>query len=337
MAQRRNGRVGAVDFLRALSTLIIMGFHFWQQSWLQGIFPEDLLRPIGVQYFSLTWVPRTGYMFLDVLLLLSGFCLFLPYARHMTDPLAPEPDRLSVYFKKRAARILPCYYLSIAVYLIFFARPADYGGMGGYLRDLLAHLTCTQVFTRETYFYSHLCPVIWTLSVEVQFYVIFPLLARVFRRYPLAVWAAMSLGAEVYLSLFARLPDGTAESFCINQLPAFGGVYANGMMAALFYCVLLRQKRPKRAPLLALGICVFCWTAAVCMLQDGLNRAEAIERWQVDFRFPFSVNAALFLVALEFTPGAVRALFSNPAVRFVSLISYNLYLWHFTVMDQLRE
>ena len=29
MAQRRNGRVGAVDFLRALSTLIIMGFHFW--------------------------------------------------------------------------------------------------------------------------------------------------------------------------------------------------------------------------------------------------------------------------------------------------------------------
>ena len=87
--QEGREHIAVLDGVRAYAVLIVMGFHLWQQSWLQNLFPSDLLRPLGVQHFSLTWLPRTGYMFVDVLLLLSGFCLFLPYARQMADPLAP--------------------------------------------------------------------------------------------------------------------------------------------------------------------------------------------------------------------------------------------------------
>ena len=95
--------LAVLDGVRAYAILIVMGFHLWQQSWLQNLIPHDLLQPFGVRDFSLTWVPRTGYMFVDVLLLLSGFCLFLPYARQMADPLAREPDAPGLFSEARGA------------------------------------------------------------------------------------------------------------------------------------------------------------------------------------------------------------------------------------------
>ena len=142
--------------------LLIMGFHLWQQSWLQNIFPSDLLHPLGISYFSLNWISRTGYMFVDVLLLLSAFCLFLPYARQMTDPLSPVPDTPGVFFCKRAARILPSYYLCLLVYLTFWIRPEDYYTIGSYWKDIFTHLTFTHTFFPDTYFSTKFPTALWT-------------------------------------------------------------------------------------------------------------------------------------------------------------------------------
>lgn len=333
----RADRVAAVDGLRALSMLAVMGFHFWQQSWLQGIFPADLLAPLGVSNFSLTWIPRTGYLFVDVLLLISGFCLFLPEARRMADPLAPAPDAPGVYFKKRLVRILPCYWLVLAVFLLFWVRPSNYASPGDFWLDTLSHFTCTQVFFPKAYYFTQFPTSLWTVSVEMQFYLIFPLLARLFRRFPLLTWGGMSLAAESYLSFRARLPEGMADPFRINQLPAMLGVYANGMLAAVI-CMALRQSGlTKRARRAALCCAAALYAALVCMLRDGLDRAAQVQRWQIDYRFCFSALMGVFLILLDCAPRPVERVFSSRAVGFVSLISYNLYLWHQTVMLKLKE
>ena len=220
----KSERIAVLDGVRAYAILIVMGFHLWQQSWLQNLIPHDLLQPFGVRDFSLTWVPRTGYMFVDVLLLLSGFCLFLPYARQMADPLAREPDAPGLFFRKRAARILPSYYFCLLVSLLFLVRPAQYARFGDYLLDLFAHLTCTHTLWPQSYIGSKFPGVLWTLSVEVQFYLIFPLLARLFRRFPLQCWAVLSALAQLYIALFARTSGGGADPLHINQLPAMLGV-----------------------------------------------------------------------------------------------------------------
>ena len=172
--KQRSDYIGILNGIRAYSILIVAGFHSWQQSWLQNLFPSNLLQFVGVRNFSLNWVPRTGYMFVDVMLLLSGFCLFLPYARQMTDPLAPEPDNLRTFFKKRAARILPSYYLCLLLYLIFWVRPSDYANVKQYLQDIFAHLTFTQTFWPESYIGTKFPTALWTLGVEMQFYLVFP-------------------------------------------------------------------------------------------------------------------------------------------------------------------
>lgn len=336
--ERQNGRIAILDGVRAYAILIVMGFHLWQQSWLQSLFPHDLLRPLGIQNFSLTWIPRTGYMFVDVLLLLSGFCLFLPYAHRMTDPLSPVPDSPGVFFRKRAARILPSYYFCLLVYLIFWIRPADYADTAAYLQDIFSHLTFTHTFRPESYLATKFPTVLWTLGVEVQFYLIFPLLARLFRRFPLQSWVALSVLAELYIAFFVRTPDGGAETLRINQFPAFLGVYANGILAAVLFCRLRAAvERPRwQTSLFSTLLCFAVYTALVCMLHDGLNRAPVVQRWQVDFRFWFSALVCVFILALDHACKALKWLFSNRATAFTALISYNLYIWHSTVLLKLK-
>ena len=120
----KNERIDILDGIRAYAILIVMGFHLWQQSWMQYVLPSNMLSFLGISDCSLAWLPRTGYMFVDVLLLLSAFCLFLPYAKQMTESLDAGPDSLWLYAKKRLFRILPPYYLCILVFAVFFIRIA---------------------------------------------------------------------------------------------------------------------------------------------------------------------------------------------------------------------
>ena len=58
-------------------------------------------------------------------------------------------------------------------------------------RDFITHLIYTQMFAYDTYYGTLLGAALWTLAVEVQFYLIFPLLARAFLKKPAVTFAAM--------------------------------------------------------------------------------------------------------------------------------------------------
>ena len=64
--------VQVADGLRALSVFIVAWFHIWQQSWLN---PVLSIGPVRLDFNAPV---RTGYMMVDMMLLLSGFLLFLP-------------------------------------------------------------------------------------------------------------------------------------------------------------------------------------------------------------------------------------------------------------------
>ena len=136
--------VDSADGFRVVCVLIVMWFHIWQQSWL-----SPTLKIGGL---SLTIEPqvRTGYMAVDLMLMLSGFLLFLPYARHrvLNTPL----ESTKKYYIKRALRILPCYYLCIFVVLFGFALPqGQFSSSREMWKDLLSHLTFTHNMWYETY------------------------------------------------------------------------------------------------------------------------------------------------------------------------------------------
>ncbi len=317
------------DGFRALCVLLIAWFHIWQQSWLQPVLK------IGPVTLDLTAPVRTGYLAVDLMLLLSSFLLFLPYAR--TRILGHSLPNTALYYKKRALRIIPSYYLCVLITFFVYALP-QYGTSRALLLDLFGHLTFTHNLFYESYIGTRLPGVLWTLAVEVQFYLIAPLVGRAFVRRPLATWATMTAVAFFYRFVYVAGLSDTALYF--NRLPAMLDVYANGMLAAWAFVSLQKRLRPGAvsgcvATLIALAAVVGIY--AIMRAQSGISDGyEAIRMGQMIHRFPLSALGALFLIAGSQASSWFQFLFSNQIMRFWAGISYNLYIWHAHIALRLR-
>lgn len=297
--------VGA-DLFRVLAVFLVGWFHLWQQSW----------RSPGV------WEPvvRTGYVWVDAMILLSAFCLFLPYAHARAAGQRFAGCR--GFYKKRAARILPGYYLNLAA----AAAAALAGGVlpdKAFGWDLFSHLTLTHTLCPYGYPHTRLNGVTWTLGVLAGFYLLFPLLARAFYARPAAVFLLL-LGVQGGYSAWALgcLDENTYPA-AFNQLPGFAGVLALGMAGALWLAksgpALLKKGRGRLA-----GLCMAAaafW--GIFQMQARLAQVTENQRWQLTFRMPLALLFCLFLLGL--------CLLQPPAGRlwaFLGRLSYPFYLWH---------
>ena len=320
-----NRRLSMPDGLRTAAIGLVMWFHIYQQSWLSpvisaGGFTLDLTAPV-----------RTGYIMVDIMLLLSGYLLFMPIARG-------GKLRIGSFYKKRLVRILPSYLLCILVMLFAFALPQNGGRMTPALwKDLICHLTFTQTFFYETYVGTALNVVLWTLAIEMQFYLIFPLVSACFRRRPVITYAAMTAAALVFRR-FAAAQENL--DMYINQLPAMLDVYANGMLAAVFTAELEKHAHTKTADLFFLALSMFGFLMLWRLIQTHYGELfpmEARKLGQLNHRFELSAVGALILVSGESSYLLYRRIFSNRVTRFLSGISFNAYIWHQVLAVKLKE
>ena len=324
--RQRADYADAGDFLRVFSVGMVGWFHIWQQSWQN---PD--LQLFG-HSFRLYPMVACGYMFVDLMLLLSGFLLMLGWQ-------AGRGRNLKEFYTARAARILPSYLLCIAVMLLLtFLVPGNgYASARHLWTDLLAHLSFTHNFFPESYVQTHLNGVLWTLAVEVQFYLIFPFLARAFHRTPLRVWCNMVALAMLIRLMILLLAGDSAIYF--NRLSAMLDVYANGMLAAHIYRKLAKKPRSAWRAWLSTALTLLAAVGIYRILcaQHMRSGSEAIRHGQMIWRFPLSALGAVFLVCGSRSICLLRALFSNRIVRFLSGLSFNFYIWHQFLSVQLKQ
>ena len=329
--QYERGYIPVADGFRVLCVLIVAWFHIWQQSWLT---PELTLGPIHIDLLPLV---RTGYLMVDMMLLLSGFLLFLPYARARVDG-GPLPD-VATFYKKRVVRIVPAYYFCVFVILFAQALPTHaYGNWRHFVLDLLGHLTFTHNLTYEGYIGSHLNGVLWTMAVEGQFYLILPLLGRAFVRKPLLTYAGMVGTALVYRFVYVAGLQNTSLYF--NRLPAMLDVYANGMAFA-WLCAAIGKRVKQPGCLVSLGSLALSLLAVYAIWRIAREQAtrfdgELIRMGQMLHRFPLSVCGGVILVCGTLMPRFCQALMGNRLTKFLSAVSFNYYMWHSTVALWLR-
>jgi len=306
----------AGDFLRVLCVGFVGWFHIWQQSWLN---PDLRILNHRIRFYPLV---SSGYMFVDLMLLLSGFLLMLGW-------LSGRSRDLRKFYTARAARILPSYLLCIAIMLFAWALPRHLYGTSQHLwTDICAHLTFTHNFFPLSYSYTNLNGALWTLAVEVQFYLIFPLLARAFEKKP--VFTYLGMVAVGFISRTAIALYVTDATIYVNRLSAMMDVYANGMLAAWIF-VKLKNTEPKlwRA-WLSTALTVLSAVVIYRILDAQLHRysGESVHMGQLTRRFPLSIAGSVFLVCGSRSIRILRLLFSNRFIRFLSGISFNFYIWH---------
>lgn len=326
--------VGVLDGVRAIAILLIVNYHFWQQSWLWNLWDGALLRKFGIYDISANYLASTGYVFVDLMLLLTGFCLFLPYARAMYENTKlPDARR---FYVRRVARIAPSYYFCIAVFAIFFVKLSDYASVNLYIHDLGSHLTFTQMLTHSA-FNTKFNGVLWTLGVEAAFYIIFPIVAKCFSKKPILTYISMC-GVSWLNYIFVFTKENPDYSFQVNQFPTFLCVFANGMMAALVFVYIANDLKHSKITTTFFTILTISSLYFICvMLKYNLYGNSNIKKWQIDNRYLLSLLFTVFIVGLCFSFNFIKKLFDNRLMRFIAEISFNLYIWHQFISVKLKE
>ena len=323
-------RIPQLDGLRVLLVFIVSWYHFWQQSWLTP----------SVGTVSLDFLVRSGYMHVDGTILLSGFLLFLPYARSMV--LGEELPDTRQFYRRRIMRIVPSFYFVTLVMLVAVALPFGlYYSPQGMVKDVFMHLTFTFTFDSATYISTPIGVASWTLAIEMQAYLLFPLLARAFMRKP--VWSFVGLTAAAWAWRGYCLWALNDYNMVVNQLPSFLDVYALGMAGALAYVALCRAwprlKRPLvwqcgatlLAALAVWGVVVLLRQQAYASGQFGIQAGQMLRRW------PFALLLLSLTLALPFSVRPLRFLMGNRVMTFLSSLSMNYYLIHQNLAVHLKR
>ena len=323
-------RIPELDGLRVLLVFIVSWYHIWQQSWLTP-------RIGGV---SLDFLVRSGYMPVDGTILLSGFLLFLPYARTML--LGEELPDTRAFYRRRIMRVVPSYNFYTLLLLFAVALPWGlYPSAQKMVKDLFMHFTFTFTFDMETYMSTPVGVASWTLAVEMQAYLLFPLLARLALRRPAATLCGMAAAAFAYRGycLWAMSEYGMV----VNQLPAFLDVYAVGMAGAILYVWLVKKWRGVRRPILwetlATAVAALALWGLVRLLkaQAATPGFNGIQAGQMLRRFPLALLMVSLTVSLPLTVLPLRKLLGNRVMAFLSAISMNYYLIHQPVAVHLKR
>lgn len=318
--------IKVLDGIRALAIMIVVWFHFWQQSWLMPIFGK----------VDLDFIPRYGYLFVDMLILLSSFCLFLPYARSMVykDKI---PDTKKFYVN-RFARIVPSYLVSMIVSIIFIIIMSKSISPGFFIKDTLTHLLFTHNLFSDTLLNSSYFGVLWTVGLEVQFYLVFPYLARKFMKKPFITYFIMIIIGLTSSLLIKTFASDNNIHFLANHTLTFVSVYANGMLGAWLYVKYTKdKKRNIKKDLLFTIISIGCifFYKFVC-LSIGRGNLD-IQRWQIFYRFPLSCFFLIFFVSTIMSHKIYRFLYENKFMKFIAIISFNLYIYHHFIAITLKE
>lgn len=321
-------RSDALDGIRALAALAVLAFHVW-------LYRED--RPKG--FDDRTLIDRILFESnagLIAFFVLSGFLLHRGFARAAVTGAAPPSVR--GYAVRRSARILPAYYVCGAVCFLLYATVGP-TTIQPEIHELPLFAVFAQNYSLDTL--MQLNPVLWTLTIEVAFYVALPLLAlvavRLGPRRP-ALHAAFLLalvGVTVgwyaldYAYDWGEIPRKT--------LPAYIGHFALGMLAALWLEHRRARGGPPLGPAATAVVTVVGWTIVVAQGYWHETAPGGTLSRALFATLTSGVGFALVIAAAAAgTGGAVSWLRTRPLAR-VGLWSYGLYLWHLPLLLVLRE
>ncbi|HEX4924612.1 MAG TPA: acyltransferase [Bdellovibrionales bacterium] len=311
-----HARIRPLDGLRGIAILLVLWFHFWEISWF-----SHEVKILG-QTFNFDFIPISGFIGVDLFFFVSGFCLFWPLSHEGAEGL--HRGNILNYIYRRAIKILPSYWLAIFVILIFFEKSFQTWQQTAW--HAFTHLFFIHNFWGDTY--GSINGVLWSLAIEVQFYVLFPAVAWLFKRNPLAVWAAAATGAAAYRYYFAYSGRDDYEFF-MNQLPGVIDLFLSGMLAAQLLRWLSRREdawiKPTSTVLAPVFAAVFLGLLyKFYQVRYDVTKGHFLTTYRTLFALDFIALAVLSCRAAS----AWIALLANPAFTYLSLISYNLYIWH---------
>jgi peptidoglycan/LPS O-acetylase OafA/YrhL len=300
-------RLDYIDGLRAIAALWVVLHHAIETSVPTTILKVPLLGPTLGSLFL-------GQAPVMVFLMLSGFCLYYPCVRK--QPASPELPGLATYIRRRWVRIAPPYLWAGAFCLPLAAFPSVHVGKWADVSTLDPSVIISHVLLLHNLIPDHITKIdypMWSIGLEWQMYLVFPVLVWAFRRWGALTTVALTLVLVVAVrATFRYAPPALSHALIFGPF-AYLEIFASGMLAAV-----LAVKASFRLPTWALSLVAVGCLAAVRM-SSGNGLAHDVA----------ATLATLAVLQLALDPmGRVSRFLSAPWLVRIGLFSYSLYLVH---------
>lgn len=299
-----------IDGLRFVSIALVVLYHLGGYVALRGGFPAH-----GPEAGFLFRIGARGHYGVPIFFVISGFVLGLPFAaQHLA---AGRPVRLRPYFVRRLTRLEPPYVLAMLA-----LWPLVSISTGTSLSELLPHLLASLAYLHNIVYahFSTINSVAWSLEIEVQFYVLAPLLAAAAFRWRNAALRRLGLLAVSAVAIAVQLV--LLKEPRIHTLASYIQFFLLGFLVADLYTT--RWTRPSTRPGAWDALWLACWPA-MWLAWEAPPAVGA-------FAFP-AVVLALFAASLR---GRLsRRVLSNPWVVTIGGMCYTIYLLHYPLISVL--
>ena len=341
-----DNRLLGADFIRAAACLTVLFHHLSQRmSWNSHLGFMEWFRvfaPVGTFGVAMFFV-------------LSGFLLARPFWVAL-DKAQPMPS-IGTYALRRAARILPGFWLALTVTFIL-----SFTLFGARLDGELVLRYLSGFFLVADWHWVTLFPVeingpLWSISFEVTSYVLLPLLlAGLFLARPgvsgwrlRALWlVAIGLALVAHWMFVTYYPiDNVRRGWDYGLIggakwwmPRFNpfGFFSMFAIGALAAGVQVRWTGRRSWMFDLLSIAGIVWAVVIVrMVLVARNDESTYGLLGVPYSFPwFHLCIGLVLAA---TPSSVLVgrVLDNPVTRYLATISFGIYVWHYVVLELVRK
>ncbi|MEN1973160.1 acyltransferase family protein [Luteimonas sp. MJ204] len=298
-----------IDGLRAIAVLAVIGYHAFP-----GLVPG-------------------GFVGVDVFFVISGYLI----TSLLRDELASRQRiRLGAFYVRRIRRLFPALGLVLAACLVagwWLLVPSDYASLGRHAAAS-AGFIANLVFWFDADYFSPAADTLpllhlWSLGVEEQFYLAWPLLLVLAARMGVGLRGLAVLAGVLSLAACLMLTPKDPSAAFFLPLTRFWELLA-GAWLALRSPVGTAAAPPRRRALAEMAAVVgLAMVLAACFILDD---QAAFPGWRA--LLPV-IGCVLMLTA---TPAArwMRWLLSRPALVWIGLVSYPLYLWHWPLLSFAR-
>jgi peptidoglycan/LPS O-acetylase OafA/YrhL len=313
-ADKRFPYLPGIDALRALAVLAVFFYHS-----------------------SVGWMPG-GFLGVDVFFVISGYLITSLLLREFRRG---GHVRLGRFWLRRARRLLPAVGVLIAVTMIVAAivEPDRIEQLRGdaiaslaYFANwhfILGHQSYFEGFQRPSLF-THL----WSLSVEEQFYLFWPLAfaagMKLFGRGRLLLGVAAGALASVALAWVLFDPGHDASRVYYGTDTHAVGLLAGVALALFWSPIELRRRRtgPLVGPVLdAVGVLALAYIVLSFLHVHDYDPAL----WHSGYLW-LALATALLLAVLAHPASRLGGLLGRAPVLWLGLRSYSFYLWHYPVL-----
>ncbi|KTR07047.1 hypothetical protein NS365_05225 [Aureimonas ureilytica] len=289
-----------IDGLRAIAVLSVILYHFKFTSF------------------------GGGYIGVDVFFVISGYLITGIIAREI------EQGRFSFlsFYERRIRRIFPALFvvlMATAVYGLWGLYPTEYKELGGSIAATLAFASNFFFYSLSDYFRPdvEIKPLLhtWSLAVEEQYYLVFPLFLVLAYRYSrrLVVPLIVGIGLVSFALSVWLVRSQPAAAFYLSP-PRFWEMLVGSFLALAPLPALRARWSREIVSILGLGAIL----ASALFYKSGAPFPG--------FRaLPPVLGAAAVLYAGEHGTSWVARLLSMRPMVVIGLMSYSLYLWHWPI------